>query len=64
MEHPGGRKFEVRFLDGAPGNRNYEVLRELDDTAARGVPVLTFAPKSTWLLVCAKACRKNFHPLK
>ncbi len=34
MEHPSGRKFEIRFLDGAPGNRNYEVLRELDETAA------------------------------
>ncbi len=34
MEHPNGRKFEIRFLDGAPGDRNYEVLRELDETAA------------------------------
>lgn len=34
MEHPSGRKFEIRFLDGAPGERNYEVLRELDETAA------------------------------
>lgn len=34
MEHPSGRKFEIRFLDGAPGDRNYEVLRELDETAA------------------------------
>ncbi len=34
MEHPSGRKYEIRFLDGAPGDRNYEVLRELDETAA------------------------------
>jgi hypothetical protein len=34
MEHPSGRKFEIRFLDGAPGDRNYQVLRELDETAA------------------------------
>ncbi|HMF74297.1 MAG TPA: hypothetical protein VK604_01415 [Bryobacteraceae bacterium] len=34
MEHPNGRKFEIRFLDGALGDRNYEVLRELDETAA------------------------------
>jgi hypothetical protein len=33
MEHPGGRKFEIRFLEGAPGERNYEVIRELDETA-------------------------------
>lgn len=34
MERPGGRKFAIRFLDGASGNRNYEVLGELDETAA------------------------------
>ena len=34
MEYPNGRKFEIRFLDGAPGDQNYEVLRELDETAA------------------------------
>jgi hypothetical protein len=34
VEHPSGRKYEIRFLDGAPGIRNYEVLRELDETAA------------------------------
>jgi hypothetical protein len=34
MEHPDGRKYEIRFLDGAPGDRNYQVLRELDETAA------------------------------
>jgi hypothetical protein len=34
MEHPSGRKFEIRFLDGAPGDRNYEVLRELEGPAS------------------------------
>jgi hypothetical protein len=34
MEHPSGRKYEIRFIEGAPGDQNYEVLRELDETAA------------------------------
>lgn len=34
MEHPNGRKFEIRFLDGTRSDQNYEVLRELDETAA------------------------------
>jgi hypothetical protein len=34
LEHPRGRKYEIRFIDGAPGDRNYEVIRELDETAA------------------------------
>ena len=34
IEHPNGRKFEIRYLDGAPGDRHYEVIRELDETAA------------------------------
>ena len=34
MEQPGGRKYEIRFLSGAPRDRNYIVLRELDETAA------------------------------
>jgi hypothetical protein len=34
MEHPGGRRYEIRFLRGVPGDQNYEVLRELDETAA------------------------------
>jgi hypothetical protein len=29
MEQPGGRKFEIRYISGAPRDRNYEVLREL-----------------------------------
>ena len=33
MEQPDGRKFEIRFIAGAPRERNYEVLRELGGTA-------------------------------
>jgi hypothetical protein len=32
MELPDGRKYEIRFIPGAPGDRNYEVIRELDQT--------------------------------
>jgi hypothetical protein len=34
MEHPDGRKFEVRFIAGAPRESNYRVIRELDRTAS------------------------------
>jgi hypothetical protein len=34
MELPDGRKFEVTFVDGAPRESNYRVIRQLDDTAA------------------------------
>ncbi len=34
MEQPGGRKYEIRYIPGAPRDRNYEVLRELSRTAA------------------------------
>lgn len=34
LEHPSGQKFEISFLVGAPGDKNYKVLRELKDTAA------------------------------
>jgi hypothetical protein len=34
MEQPGGRKFEIRYIAGAPRDRNYQVLRELDRSAA------------------------------
>ncbi len=34
MEHPNGRKFEIRFLDMALGGENYEIVRELDETAS------------------------------
>jgi hypothetical protein len=33
MEQPDGRRFEIRFLFGAPRERNFEVLRELGRTA-------------------------------
>ncbi len=34
MEQPNGRKYEIRFLPGAARDQNYEVVRELDETAA------------------------------
>jgi len=34
MEQPNGRKYEIRFVAGAPRERNYQVVRELDETAA------------------------------
>jgi hypothetical protein len=34
MEQPGGRKFEIRYVPGAPRDRNYEVLREIGRSAA------------------------------
>jgi hypothetical protein len=34
MEQPDGRRFEVRFISGAPRESNYRVIRELDLTAA------------------------------
>jgi len=34
MEQPDGRKFEIRYIFGAPRHRNYDVLRELARTAA------------------------------
>jgi hypothetical protein len=34
MEQPGGRKFEIRYIPGAPRDRNYEILRELERSAA------------------------------
>jgi len=34
MEQPDGRKFEIRFIPGAPADRNYEVVRELAKVAA------------------------------
>ena len=33
LEQPDGRRFEIRFLAGAPRDRSYEVLRELDGTS-------------------------------
>ena len=34
MEQPDGRKFEVRFIAGAPRESNYRVIRELGQTTA------------------------------
>lgn len=34
MEQPDGRKFEVRFIAGAPRESNYRVIRPLDEPAA------------------------------
>jgi hypothetical protein len=34
MEQPDGRRFEIRLIPGAPRERNYEVLRELGQSAA------------------------------
>ena len=30
MEEPDGRKYEIRFIPGAPRNRNYDIVRMLD----------------------------------
>jgi len=29
MEHPDGRRFEIRYNPNAPGEQNYEVIREI-----------------------------------
>ena len=34
MEQPDGRKFEIRWVPGAPSGSNYDVLRELKPRAA------------------------------
>lgn len=34
MEHPDGRRFEIRWLTGAPSGENYEIIRELAAHAA------------------------------
>ena len=34
MEQPDGRRFEIRWLPGAPSGENYEVIRELTARAA------------------------------
>ena len=34
MQQPDGRRFEVRFVPGAPRGRNYEIVRELMVSAA------------------------------
>jgi hypothetical protein len=34
MEQPDGRRFEIRFIPGAPRGRNFETIRELARNAA------------------------------
>ena len=34
MEQPDGRRFEVEWIPGAPGDSNYRVIRELRARAA------------------------------
>jgi hypothetical protein len=34
MQLPDGRKFEIRWIPGAPGGENYEVIREVTAHAA------------------------------
>ena len=34
MELPDGRRFEIRWIPGAPAGKNYEVIRELTAHAA------------------------------
>jgi len=34
MEHADGRRFEIRWLPGAPSGENYEIIRELTAYAA------------------------------
>jgi hypothetical protein len=34
MEQPDGRRFEIRYIAGAPRERNYEIVRELAANAA------------------------------
>jgi hypothetical protein len=34
MEQPDGRRFEIRFIAGAPRGRNYEIVREWSANAA------------------------------
>jgi hypothetical protein len=34
MQYPDGRRFEIRWIPGAPSGKNYEVIRELTAYAA------------------------------
>jgi hypothetical protein len=34
MEHADGRRFEIRWLPGAPSGENFEIIRELTAHAA------------------------------
>ncbi|MGA7239310.1 MAG: hypothetical protein WBY44_26745 [Bryobacteraceae bacterium] len=34
MEHPDGRRFEIRYVPNAPSEQNYEIIREIAAPAA------------------------------
>ncbi len=34
MEQPDGRRFEIRWINGAPAGSNYEIVREVSRRAA------------------------------
>lgn len=34
MEYPDGRRFEIRWIPGAPSGYNFEIIRELSARAA------------------------------
>ncbi|MBZ5620005.1 MAG: hypothetical protein LAQ69_14970 [Acidobacteriia bacterium] len=34
LEQPDGKRFEIRFISGAPRDQNYEIVRELPAAAA------------------------------
>lgn len=34
IEQPDGRRFEIRWIPGAPSGQNYEIIRELKARAA------------------------------
>ena len=34
MEQPDGRRFEIRWIPGAPSGENFEILREVKQRAA------------------------------
>jgi hypothetical protein len=34
MEQPDGRRFEIRWISGAPAGQNYEIVREVSRRAA------------------------------
>jgi len=34
MEQPDGRRFEIRWIPGAPSGGNYEIIREMNARAA------------------------------
>jgi hypothetical protein len=34
LQYPDGRRFEIRWVPGAPSGENYEIIRELKANAA------------------------------